>query len=127
MPKNRASIEITRSAYAEVEAAHAEQAHERGKSFWKRARFKGGKRTYPVLHWRDCRRQMPRGGAVETQINDESMAVFCKMLKDEIRVNPDARPALMSLIETLMDHNVPSEHWGTVLFRVWQELTDEPC
>jgi hypothetical protein len=70
---------------------------------------------------------MPRGGAVETQINDESIAVFCKMLKDEIRVNPDARPALMSLIETLMDHNVPSEHRGTILCRVWQELTDEPC
>ena len=64
---------------------------------------------------------------METQINDESIAVFCKMLKDEVRVNPDARPALMSLLETLMDHNVPSEHWGTVLFRVWQELTDEPC
>jgi hypothetical protein len=69
---------------------------------------------------------MPRGAAVETRINEESLAVFCKMLKDEIRVNPHARPALMSLIETLMDNNVPSEHWGTILFRVWQELTDEP-
>jgi hypothetical protein len=70
---------------------------------------------------------MPTGGVVETQINEESMAVFCEMLKDEICVNPDARPALMSLIETLMDHNVPPAHWGMILFRVWQELTDEPC
>jgi hypothetical protein len=64
---------------------------------------------------------------VEAHINAESMEVFCQMLTDEIRVNPDARPALMSLIETLMDHHVSSEHWGTILCRVWQELTDEPC
>jgi hypothetical protein len=63
---------------------------------------------------------------VDTPINDESMALFCTMLKDEIRVNPDARPALMSLLETLMDNNVPSEHWGAILLRVWRELTDEP-
>jgi hypothetical protein len=70
---------------------------------------------------------MPRGGAVDTSINDESITLFCTMLKDEIRVNPEARPALMSLLETLMDNNVPSEYWGTILFRVWQELTDEQC
>jgi hypothetical protein len=33
MPKDWGSIEITRSAYAEVEAANAEQAHERVESF----------------------------------------------------------------------------------------------
>jgi hypothetical protein len=64
---------------------------------------------------------------VSTNINDESIEVFCKMLKDAIKVNPQARPALISLIETLMDNNVPSEYWGTILFRVWQQLTDESC
>ena len=64
---------------------------------------------------------------MDTPINDESITLFCPMLKDEIRVNPDARPALMSLLGTLMDNNVPSEHWGTILRRVWRELTDEPC
>jgi hypothetical protein len=33
---------------------------------------------------------MPRGGAVSTNINDESIAVFCKMLMDAIKVNPEA-------------------------------------
>jgi hypothetical protein len=67
------------------------------------------------------------GGAVSTAINDDSMEVFCKMLMDAIRVNPEARPVVSSLIETLMDNNVPQESWGTILFRVWQQLTDEPC
>lgn len=70
--------------------------------------------------------KLPKGGAVSTNINDESVAVFCKMLKDAIKVNSEARPALISLIETLMDNNVPSEHWGTILFHLWQELTDDP-
>jgi hypothetical protein len=64
---------------------------------------------------------------VDTQINEESIGVFCKMLKDQIRVDPDARPALTSPIDTLMDHDVPSEPCGTILCRLWQGLTDEPC
>jgi hypothetical protein len=63
---------------------------------------------------------------VSTTINDDSMEVFCKMLRDAIRVNPDARPVVNALIETLMDNHVPQESWGTILFRVWQELRDEP-
>jgi hypothetical protein len=55
-----------------------------------------------------------------TNINDESIDVFCKMLMDAIKVNPEARPALISVIEILMDNNVPHEHWGTILFRVWR-------
>ena len=64
---------------------------------------------------------------MSTNINDESIAVFCKMLKDAIEVNPEARPVVVFLIETLMDNNVPQEHWGTILFRVWQQLNNEPC
>ena len=64
---------------------------------------------------------------MSTNINDDSIEVFCKMLMDAIRVNPEARPVVSSLIETLMDNNVPQESWGTILFRVWQQLTDEPC
>ncbi len=60
-----------------------------------------------------------------TNINDESIEVLCKMLMDAIKVNPEARPVVMSLIDTLMDNQVPQEHWGWILFRVWQELTDE--
>jgi hypothetical protein len=60
-----------------------------------------------------------------TNINDDSIRVLCKMLMDAIKVNPEARPVVMSLIDTLMDNNVPQEHWGTILFRVWQELNDE--
>jgi hypothetical protein len=66
------------------------------------------------------------GGAVSTTINDDSMEVFCKMLMDAVRVNPDARPVVNALIEMLMDNNVPQESWGTILFRVWQQLRDEP-
>jgi hypothetical protein len=47
------------------------------------------------------------GGAVSSTINDDSIEVFCKMLMDAIRVNPDARPVVHALIETLMDNNVP--------------------
>jgi hypothetical protein len=63
---------------------------------------------------------------MSTPMTDESIEVFCKLLMDDIRVNPDARPALMSVIETLMDNNAPQEAWGTILFRVWQHLRDEP-
>lgn len=61
-----------------------------------------------------------------TNINDESIEVFCKMLKDAIRVNPEARPVVISIIETLMDNHVPQERWGTILFQLWQQLNDEP-
>lgn len=64
---------------------------------------------------------------METHINDESMEVVRQLLMDAIEVNPDARPLMMSLIETLMDNHVPQAHWGTILFRVWQALTDQPC
>jgi hypothetical protein len=63
---------------------------------------------------------------MSTAINDDSIEVFCKMLMDAIRINPDARPVVNALIETLMDNNVPQESWGTILFRVWQQLADEP-
>jgi hypothetical protein len=66
------------------------------------------------------------GGDVSTSINDDSMAVFCKMRMDAIHVNPEARPVVCSLIETLMDNHVPQEDWGKILFRVWQELKVEP-
>ena len=61
---------------------------------------------------------------MSTAMNDDSIDVFCKMLMDAIKVNPDARPVVISLIETLMDNNVPQEAWGTILFRLWQELKD---
>ena len=63
---------------------------------------------------------------MSTSINDDSIEVFCKMLMDAIRVNPDARPVVHVLIETLMDNHVPQESWGTILFRVWHQLADEP-
>ena len=55
---------------------------------------------------------------MSTAINDDSIGVFCKMLMDAIRVNPDARPVVNALIETLMDNHVPQESWGTILFRM---------
>ena len=63
---------------------------------------------------------------MSTNINDESIEVFCKMLMDAIKVNPDARPVVSSLIETLMDNSVPQESWGPIFFRLWQELNNEP-
>jgi hypothetical protein len=33
---------------------------------------------------------------------------------------------VISIIETLMDNNVPQERWGTILFQLWQQLNDEP-
>jgi len=66
------------------------------------------------------------GGPVSTNINDDSIEVFCKMLMDAIKVNPEARPVIISLIETLMDNHAPQEFWGAILFRVWQQLNDEP-
>jgi hypothetical protein len=64
---------------------------------------------------------------MSTSINDDSIEVFCKMLLDAIKVNPDARPVVISIIEALMDNNVPQECWGTILFRVWQDLNHAPC
>jgi hypothetical protein len=48
------------------------------------------------------------------------------MLMDTIKVNPDARPVVISLIETLMDNNVPQESWGPIFFHLWQQLNNEP-
>ena len=64
---------------------------------------------------------------MQSDINDESIAVVCQRLMDAIEVHPEARPVLMSMIETLMDNHVPQEHWGRILFHMWQQLTDEPC
>ena len=61
---------------------------------------------------------------MSTSINNDSIDVFCKLLMDAITVNPDARPVVISLLETLMDHNVPQEAWGTIFFRTWQALRD---
>jgi hypothetical protein len=47
------------------------------------------------------------GGPVSTNINDDSIEVFCKMLMDAIKVKPEARPVIISLIETLMDNHAP--------------------
>jgi hypothetical protein len=44
---------------------------------------------------------------VLSDINNESIAVVCKLIGDTIHVNPNARPACMSLIETLLDHHIP--------------------
>ena len=63
---------------------------------------------------------------MSTTINDKSIEVFCKMLLDAIRVNPEARPVVNALIETLIDNHVPQESWGIIFFRVWQQLADEP-
>ena len=41
MPKDWATIEITRSAYAEVEADNAEQAHERRNEHLEEGEIKG--------------------------------------------------------------------------------------
>jgi hypothetical protein len=46
---------------------------------------------------------------VSTHINEDSIKVFCKMLMDALEVNPDARPAFLSVIDTLLDNNVPQE------------------
>jgi hypothetical protein len=54
------------------------------------------------------------------------MEVLCTMLMDALKVNPDARPVVISLIETLMDNRVPQESWGPIFFRLWQELKNEP-
>ena len=63
---------------------------------------------------------------MDTTSNDESIKVVCNMLMDAIRVHPDARPVLISIIETLMDNYVPHESWGTIFFYVWPQVHDEP-
>jgi hypothetical protein len=63
---------------------------------------------------------------VSTNINNDSIAVFCNMLMDAIKVNPDARPMVISLIETLMDNNVPQESWGPIFFHLWHQLKNGP-
>jgi hypothetical protein len=55
-------------------------------------------------------------------LNENSIDVLCKLLMDAIQVNPEAKPVVMSLIDTLLDNNVRQDQWGTILFSVWQEL-----
>ena len=59
-------------------------------------------------------------------LNQDSIDMFCKLFMDAIKVNSEARSVIMSMVDTLMDHQVPQEDWGTILFCVWQELHDEP-
>jgi hypothetical protein len=63
---------------------------------------------------------------VSTNITNDSTGVFCKMLMDAVKVDPDATPVVISLIETLMDNSVPQESWGPTFFRLWQQLHHEP-
>ena len=63
---------------------------------------------------------------MSTNITNDSTGVFCQMLMDAIKVNPDARPMVISLIETLMDNDVPQASWGPIFFRLWQPLNHEP-
>ena len=58
-------------------------------------------------------------------INQDLIDMFCKLLVEAMKVHPEARPVVMSLVDTLMDHQVPQEDWGTILFCAWQELHDE--
>jgi hypothetical protein len=59
------------------------------------------------------------------ELTPDSMDLLCKLLKGVIQVNPEARPVVMSLVDTLMDHHVRQEQWGSILFCVWQELQEE--
>jgi hypothetical protein len=52
--------------------------------------------------------------------------LFCKLLTDTMQINAEARLMIMTLIETLMDNQVPQEDWGNILYCVWQELHDKP-
>jgi hypothetical protein len=61
-----------------------------------------------------------------TNVTHDSTGVFCHMLMDAIKVNPDARPVGLSLIETLMDNDVPQASWGPIFSRLWQQLNNEP-
>jgi hypothetical protein len=49
MPKYWATIEITRSAYAEVEATNAEQAHERVNGLLEEGEIKGWEEDIPNM------------------------------------------------------------------------------
>jgi hypothetical protein len=66
-----------------------------------------------------------KGGEMTSELTPESMDLLCKLLKDAIQVHPEARPVVMSLVDTLMDHHVRQEQWGSILFCVWQELQEE--
>jgi hypothetical protein len=63
---------------------------------------------------------------MSSDITPDSRAMLCKLVKDAIQINPEARPVVMSLIDMLMDNQVPQEQWGHILFCVWQELHEEP-
>jgi hypothetical protein len=63
---------------------------------------------------------------MSSDITPDSMDVLCKLFMDAMKVNPEARPVFMSLVETLMDNQVRQEQWGSIMFCVWQELLDQP-
>lgn len=62
---------------------------------------------------------------MSSDITPESMDLLCKLLMDALKVHPEARPVVMSMVDTLMDNQVRQEDWGSILFCVWQELQDE--
>ena len=49
---------------------------------------------------------------MSSDITPDSRAMLCKLVKDAIQINPEARPVVMSLIDMLMDNQVPQEQWG---------------
>jgi hypothetical protein len=79
--------------------------------------------------WRRYPRERPHyreGRAMSSDITPDPMDVLCKLFMDAMKVNPEARPVFMSLVETLMDNQVRQEQWGSIMFCVWQELLDQP-
>jgi hypothetical protein len=62
MPRYWATIEITRSAYAESKPTTQSKPMRRSMSFLRRMRSRGGKRTCHRLRLRNRRRKMPEGG-----------------------------------------------------------------
>ena len=51
---------------------------------------------------------------MSTNIDDESIELFCKMVMNPIKVNSDTRAVLISIIEILRGNNVPQESWRTI-------------
>jgi hypothetical protein len=46
---------------------------------------------------------------MSSDITPDPMDVLCKLFMDAMKVNPEARPMFMSLVETLMDNQVRQE------------------
>jgi hypothetical protein len=59
MPQYWATIEITRSAYAEVEATHVEQAHERVNKLLEEGEIQGWEEDIPTM----TREELPEADA----------------------------------------------------------------